>query len=473
MTISVVDIFSIGIGPSSSHTVGPMRAAKMFMESLPQFPAHVKICLRGSLAATGKGHATDRAVLLGLAGWSPLDVPLDAPPASGSIVPSQGEVAGGKIPPSHPCTYDITFDSTPVAAHPNCLIFSAWDAEGDAIATDAEFFSVGGGFVLTRAELESEVKATAEVPAGMAAASQEIAVPYVFSSAAELLTLCDKRDKAIWEIMLANEEALHHNKGGVDFVFRHLDAVWDVMKECVTDGIASEGILPGGLSVQRRAPKLYQRLLANKEDGSCGFSAMEWVNLYALAVNEQNAAGGRVVTAPTNGACGIIPAVLHYARDFQSAFSRTSARRFLLTAGAIGMIIKQNASISGAEVGCQGEVGSASAMAAAGLAEIMGASPAQVENAAEIALEHNLGLTCDPVGGLVQIPCIERNAIGAVKAINAARLARVGEGSHHVSLDAAITTMAETGRDMHNKYKETSLGGLARTLGLSVSQVEC
>ena len=245
------------------------------------------------------------------------------------------------------------------------------------------------------------------------------------------------------------------------------------MRECVTEGISTKGILPGGLRVNRRAPKMYQQLLDKQDDEACGLSAMEWVNLYALAVNEQNAAGGRVITAPTNGACGIIPAVLHYARDFMADFTRSDARRYLLTAGAVGIIIKSNASISGAEVGCQGEVGSASSMAAAGMAELLGATPAQVENAAEIALEHNLGLTCDPVGGLVQIPCIERNAIGAVKAINAARLARMGEGTHYVTLDNAVRTMAETGRDMLSKYKETSLGGLAKTMGFSVSQVEC
>lgn len=470
MTISVIDIFSVGVGPSSSHTVGPMRAAKTFMESLPHAPAKVHTELRGSLSATGKGHATDRAVILGLAGWAPLTVPIDAKPLAGSFIPSEGTVEG----PSGSVEYSIAFNNKPVPEHPNCLIFSAWDETGAEIASNMEYFSVGGGFVLSRAELDAQLQATHEVPAGMAAAQKnDNAIPYDFSTGDQLLELCDEHDMTIWEIVAANEAVIHREDGGLAKVNAHLDLVWDVMRECVTDGIATKGILPGGLQVNRRAPQLYSQLLEHQDDPASGFSAMEWVNLYALAVNEQNAAGGRVVTAPTNGACGIIPAVLHYARDFLPDFTRETARRFLLTAGAIGMIIKQNASISGAEVGCQGEVGSASSMAAAGLAEILGSSPAQIENAAEIALEHNLGLTCDPVGGLVQIPCIERNAIGAVKSINSARLARMGEGTHYVTLDNAVQTMAETGRDMLTKYKETSIGGLAKTLGLSVSQVEC
>lgn len=470
MAISVVDIFSVGVGPSSSHTVGPMRAAKSFMESLPQAPARVHTELCGSLSATGKGHATDRAVILGLAGWTPLTVPVDAEPAAGSFIPSEGNISGpfGKV------EYSIAFNNEPVPEHPNCLIFSAWDDRGNEMATGMEYFSVGGGFVLSRAELDAQFAENQEVPAGMAAAqSEDNTIPYEFTTGDQLLDLCERHGMTIWEIIAANEAVLHRADGGLDKVYAHLDLVWDVMRECVTDGISTKGILPGGLRVSRRAPRLYAQLLEQQDDPSSGFSAMEWVNLYALAVNEQNAAGGRVVTAPTNGACGIIPAVLHYARDFIEDFTRESARRFLLTAGAVGMIIKQNASISGAEVGCQGEVGSASSMAAAGLAEVLGSTPAQIENAAEIALEHNLGLTCDPVGGLVQIPCIERNAIGAVKSINSARLARMGEGTHHVTLDNAVQTMAETGRDMHTKYKETSIGGLAKTLGLSVSQVEC
>lgn len=469
MSISVTDIFSIGIGPSSSHTVGPMRAAKTFIESLDEYPARVHTQLRGSLSATGKGHGTDRAVILGLVGWDPLSVPIDAKPAAGSFIPSEGRSSG----PAGELDYSIEFNNEPVPEHPNCLIFTAYDAAGAVLADNAEYFSVGGGFVLSRAQLDAEINKSAEVPAGVAAASVDDAVPFEFGSGEELLNLCEANDMAIWEIVLENEKVRHRDNGGAQHVYEHLDLVWDIMRQCVTEGISTKGILPGGLRVSRRAPQLYSQLLDKQDDASCGFSAMEWVNLYALAVNEQNAAGGRVITAPTNGACGIIPAVLHYARDFQADFTREQARRYLLTAGAIGMIIKQNASISGAEVGCQGEVGSASAMAAAGMAELLGASARQVENAAEIALEHNLGLTCDPVGGLVQIPCIERNAIGAVKAINAARLAKMGEGNHHVTLDNAVQTMAETGRDMLTKYKETSIGGLAKTLGFSVSQVEC
>ncbi|MGV0361963.1 L-serine ammonia-lyase [Corynebacterium minutissimum] len=469
MTISVTDIFSIGIGPSSSHTVGPMRAAKAFIETLDQHPTKVHTELRGSLSATGRGHATDRAVILGLAGWDPLSVPLDAEPRADAFIPSEGTISG----PAGEVKYGIEFNNEPVPEHPNCLIFTAWDENGSLLAENAEYFSVGGGFILSRAEFDAELKTDTGVPAGVAAATAEDTVPYEFQSGEHLLHLCEAHDKAIWEIVAANEAVLHRDEGGLDYVYEHLDLVWDIMRQCVTEGISTKGILPGGLRINRRAPRIYQQLLAKQDDESCGFSAMEWVNLYALAVNEQNAAGGRVITAPTNGACGIIPAVLHYARDFQCDFTRADARRYLLTAGAIGIIIKSNASISGAEVGCQGEVGSASSMAAAGMAELLGATPAQVENAAEIALEHNLGLTCDPVGGLVQIPCIERNAIGAVKAINAARLARMGEGTHHVTLDNAVQTMAETGRDMLSKYKETSLGGLAKTMGFSVSQVEC
>lgn len=469
MTISVTDIFSIGIGPSSSHTVGPMRAAKQFLDSLETHPAKVYTELRGSLSATGRGHASDRAVILGLAGWDPLSVPIDAEPHASGFIPSEGTISG----PRGTVDYEIVFDNEPLPQHPNGMIFSAWDDSGNLLAEKEEYFSVGGGFILSRAELDAEVAESNEVPAGVAAAHVDDSVPYKFTTGEELLNLCEAHDKAIWELVLANEEALHRDEGGAEYVLRHLDLVWDIMRECVTEGISTKGLLPGGLRVARRAPKMYAQLLENQDDTSCGFSAMEWVNLYALAVNEQNAAGGRVITAPTNGACGIIPAVLHYARDFRADFTRSTARRYLLTAGAIGMIIKENASISGAEVGCQGEVGSASAMAAAGMAELLGAAPAQVENAAEIALEHNLGLTCDPVGGLVQIPCIERNAIGAVKSINAARMAKMGEGTHHVALDNAVQTMAETGRDMLSKYKETSLGGLAKTMGFSVSQVEC
>ncbi|APT92432.1 serine dehydratase [Corynebacterium phocae] len=471
MAISVCDIFSVGIGPSSSHTVGPMRAAKRFVESLEEFPAKVQAELRGSLSATGKGHATDRAVILGLVGWDPLTVPLDAKPAAGQVIPPRGKATG----PWGAVDFEIRFDNTPVPEHPNCVIFSAWNANGDTLAHGAEYFSVGGGFILSRAEFDAQSRAgdTDDIPHGPAVAAVTDAMPYEFDSADDLLAICENTGKPIWEIILSNEEALHREEGGADYTLKHLDLVWETMQECVTESLAATGILPGGLNVTRRAPQLHKKLLERSPADDGGLAAMEWLNLYALAVNEQNAAGGRVVTAPTNGACGIIPAVMHYAQQFLGGFTPESARRFLLTAGAVGIIIKQNASISGAEVGCQGEVGSASAMAAAGMAELLGASPAQVENAAEIALEHNLGLTCDPVGGLVQIPCIERNAIGAVKSINAARLARLSDGYHHVSLDHVVETMAETGRDMMDKYKETSLGGLAKTMGLAVSQVAC
>lgn len=452
MTVSVVDMFSIGIGPSSSHTVGPMRAAAAFVRDLGHLPEHVDVTLRGSLASTGRGHGTDRAVLLGLVGWEPTTVPadVDSVPELGVRIPDEGSVTG----PAGTVSYRITWDPTPVPEHPNCVVFSA---DG----TTTEYFSVGGGFIRTRAELDAPADGNVRD------------VPLPFSTAAELLAHCARENLTVAEVMAADEAALH---GGIRQVEEHLDAVWDAMRACVTAGIATTGLLPGGLGVVRRAPGLYAQLTdpdSGARKGSDGLTAMDWVSLYALAVNEENAAGGRVVTAPTNGAAGIVPAVMHYARDYLADFTRQRAREFLLTAGAVGIIIKENASISGAEVGCQGEVGSASAMAAAGLCAIIGGSPAQVENAAEIALEHNLGLTCDPVGGLVQIPCIERNAIGAVKAINAARLARLGTGLHRVTLDEVVQTMAETGRDMMTKYKETSTGGLAVNLGLPVSIPEC
>ncbi len=470
MAVSVVDLFSIGIGPSSSHTMGPMRAARTFVESLGQWPARVHVTLRGSLASTGRGHGTDRAVLLGLVGWEPTTVPDDAQPAHGDDIPATGEIAG----PAGSLAYEFTFDPEPVPEHPNCVIFTAFDVDGSTLAEDAEYFSVGGGFILSREDLDARLGRGPKLPWGAATAGAESEVPYPFTTGLELLAHCAREDLSFSEIMRANEGFLHAAEGGYQVVSDHLDEVWRTMRQCVTSGIDASGILPGGLQVARRAPRLYEQLLTAKA-GPRGdaLGAMEWVNLYALAVNEENAAGGRVVTAPTNGAAGIIPAVMHYARDFLGDFTATQARRFLLTAGAVGIIVKENASISGAEVGCQGEVGSASAMAAAGLCEVLGGSPAQVENAAEIALEHNLGLTCDPVGGLVQIPCIERNAIGAVKSINAARLARLGEGTNRVTLDEVVHTMAETGRDMLTKYKETSTGGLATTLGLPVNITEC
>lgn len=326
MTISVTDIFSIGIGPSSSHTVGPMRAAKVFVESLPEFPAKVHTQLRGSLAATGKGHATDRAVILGLAGWEPLTVPLDAKPAPGSIIPpSAGRVKG----PLGSLDFSIGFDPTPVPEHPpNCLIFSAWDADGNLVASNSEYFSVGGGFILSRAELDAQLRASDEVPAGMAAASVDDVVPYPFTTGAELLAHCERTGLPVWKVVLANEEKLHADEGGAQAVLDHLDLVWDTMRECVTQGIATKGILPGGLDVTRRAPKLYTQLLNRQDDESCGFSAMEWVNLYALAVNEQNAAGGAASSRRPRTA----RAALSRPSSTTRAISRQASRASLLAA---------------------------------------------------------------------------------------------------------------------------------------------
>ncbi|WKD57569.1 L-serine dehydratase TdcG [Corynebacterium capitovis DSM 44611] len=460
-TVSVIDLFSVGIGPSSSHTVGPMRAAMAFIAELGYIPARVKVELRGSLAATGVGHGTDRAVLLGLVGWTPTTTTPDVAPKPGEPVAPRGVIEG----PDGAVEYEVEFNPTPVARHPNCVIFDAWNADGERVATRKEYYSVGGGFILDRDGMEAQRNRS-----GVDTARHGETVPFEFHTGAELMQLCEEHCLSIAEIMRANEEAMH----GWDAVRDHLDTVWNVMQECVSNGLKSEGTLPGGLGVSRRAPRLYRLLTAEYEAStSRGLDAMEWVNLYALAVNEENAAHGQIVTAPTNGAAGIIPAVMHYCRDFTDGFNAERARDFLLTAGAIGVIIKTNASISGAEVGCQGEVGSASSMAAAGMCAMLNGTPQQVENAAEIALEHNLGLTCDPVGGLVQVPCIERNAIGGVKAINAARLAKLGDGTNIVTLDDVVETMAATGRDMMTKYKETSMGGLAVQLGLPVNITEC
>ncbi|QYH19658.1 L-serine ammonia-lyase [Corynebacterium aquatimens] len=460
-TVSVVDLFSIGIGPSSSHTVGPMRAANAFVEKLGKLPATVRVELRGSLAATGIGHGTDRAVLLGLVGYTPTNTSADVAPKPGDPIPAVGTIDG----PDGSVHYELVFDPMPVEQHPNCLLFDAWDADGNLLAAQEEYYSVGGGFILDREGMAEHHNET-----GVATAAHADAVPYPFSNGQQLIAQCERHGLTIAELMLANEEAIH----GRETLNAHLDAVWDVMQECVAHGLKTEGTLPGGLNVRRRANRLHRLLTAEYQASTArGLDAMEWVNLYALAVNEENAAHGQIVTAPTNGAAGIIPAVMHYCRDFMDDFDTQRAREFLLTAGAIGAIIKTNASISGAEVGCQGEVGSASSMAAAGMCAILGGSPQQVENAAEIALEHNLGLTCDPVGGLVQVPCIERNAIGGVKAINAARLAKLGDGTNIVTLDDVVETMASTGRDMMTKYKETSMGGLAVQLGLPVNITEC
>jgi L-serine dehydratase len=457
MTVSVFDLFKIGIGPSSSHTVGPMRAAVMFARSLEAdgvLPAvaRVKVELFGSLGATGHGHGSVKAVVLGLAGEEPETVdPAAADPLVESVRASGALALLGR----HPVEFDVDNDvilhrRKRLEFHSNGMRFAALDNEGSELSART-YYSVGGGFVLGEDEAGRPALIADPTP-----------VPYPFASGAELLAHASRTGLSVSELMLANE-LVRRDKAEVN---AGLLRIWAVMQECVRNGCEAEGVLPGGLKVRRRARAL-RETLERTGDTTDPLYAMEWVTLYALAVNEENAAGGRVVTAPTNGAAGIIPAVLHYYEKFVPGADSAGVVRFLLTAGAIGALFKENASISGAEVGCQGEVGSACSMAAAGLAEVLGGTPQQVENAAEIGVEHNLGLTCDPVGGLVQIPCIERNAIGAVKAITAARMAVRGDGEHKVSLDKAIKTMRETGADMKIKYKETARGGLA------VNVIEC
>ncbi|HEX9063550.1 MAG TPA: L-serine ammonia-lyase [Streptosporangiaceae bacterium] len=459
MAISVFDLFKIGIGPSSSHTVGPMRAAAMFaaaLESggLAERADGVRVELFGSLGATGHGHGSVPAVVLGLMGEDPETVDPAAATAVIDQVRASGTLAlGGQA--GHEIEFDLDEDIVlhrrkRLPFHSNAMLFSAIDNDARELCSRT-YYSVGGGFVLG----EDDAGGPRLVP-------DAVPVPYPFASAADLLERTSESGLPISGVMLANERVRRTDEE----TRAGLERIWAVMQECVAAGADAEGVLPGGLKVRRRARKLREHLEA-ASDASDPLYAMEWVTLYALAVNEQNAAGGRVVTAPTNGAAGIIPAVLHYYMRFVPGASAECVVRFLLTAAAIGVLFKENASISGAEVGCQGEVGSACSMAAAGLAEVLGGTPEQVENAAEIGLEHNLGLTCDPVGGLVQIPCIERNAIASVKAITAARMAIRGDGEHHVSLDKAIKTMRETGADMKDKYKETARGGLA------LNVVEC
>jgi len=456
MAVSVFDLFKIGIGPSSSHTVGPMRAACLFVRALDRQglideTASLKLDLFGSLGHTGRGHGTDKAVLLGLEGHMPDAVDPDhIGERIVEIFSSNQVLLLGKRKLKVDFRRDMKFHKRQrLPLHSNGMRFAALDDSG-GILFSRDYYSVGGGFVVNPDE---------------AAADRIVAdttrLPYPFLSGTELLALCHRHELSIADVMMANEKTWrseHEIRDG-------LLAIWQAMKDCVQRGIESEGQLPGGLRVERRAPLLYRRLRerARRDD----LDSLDWINLYALAVNEENAAGGRVVTAPTNGAAGIIPAVLHYYRRFVDSANEDGVIEFLLTAGAIGILYKENASISGAEVGCQGEVGVACSMAAGGLAAALGASVEQVENAAEIGMEHNLGLTCDPVGGLVQIPCIERNAMGAVKAVNACRMAMAAEGKHHVSLDRVIKTMRDTGRDMKTKYKETSRGGLA------VNVIEC
>lgn len=459
MSISVLDLFKIGVGPSSSHTVGPMRAAHDFVADLAArnliaSVARIEVRLYGSLSATGIGHGTDRAVVVGLMGERPDEIDPDfIAPAVAELRRSGRLLLAGKVAVPFDWTGDMRLLPVSLPHHPNAMRLLAHGGEG--VVFENTYYSIGGGFVIDEAH----------ALAGAAGVS-DLALPHEFNSANDLLAICRKHALSIRDVMLENERAWRSD----DETRTALLRIWDAMRACIARGIGQEGVLPGGLAVRRRAPALH-RTLCERESGrnliSDTMAALDWVNLYALAVNEENAGGGRVVTAPTNGAAGIIPAVLHYFMEFQPGSSADDVVDFLLTAAAIGTLCKKNASISGAEVGCQGEVGSACAMAAAGLTQVMGGSPEQVENAAEIGLEHNLGLTCDPVGGLVQVPCIERNAMAAIKAINAAQLALRGDGAHAISLDQAIRTMRDTGRDMLDKYKETSLGGLA------VSFTEC
>ncbi|QBF26921.1 L-serine ammonia-lyase [Pseudomonas tructae] len=458
MAISVFDLFKIGIGPSSSHTVGPMRAAATFAQALREQGllaqvSRVEVRLYGSLSATGVGHATDRACLLGLMGeWPDQIDPHSIEPLIAQLQRSQVLMLDGKQAIPFDCTRDLLLLDESLPYHPNAMTLEASSVSGSLL--QQTYYSVGGGFIVEAAQVGE---------AGNSA--EQVQLPYDFASAAQLLALCKQHDLRISQLMMANELAWREEAE----VRSGLLKLWAAMRECVDNGLRNEGVLPGGLKVKRRAAKLHRSLQELGKPNVIGstLSAMEWVNLFALAVNEENAAGGRMVTAPTNGAAGIIPAVLHYYMKFNPDACDNDVVDFLLGAAAVGILCKKNASISGAEVGCQGEVGSACAMAAAGLAEVLGATPMQVENAAEIGLEHNLGLTCDPVGGLVQVPCIERNAIAAVKAINAAQMALRGDGEHFISLDRAIRTMRDTGADMHDKYKETSRGGLA------VAFVEC
>ncbi|HEU5026553.1 MAG TPA: L-serine ammonia-lyase [Spirillospora sp.] len=457
MAISVFDLFKIGIGPSSSHTGGPMAAAHRFArglhrDGLLERTASVQAVLYGSLGLTGKGHGSDKAVILGLEGDKPETVDVDGVDDRLAVVRERKAL---RLFGSHDVPFvvgeHLVFErKESLPGHPNGMRFTAFDASGDELRSKV-YYSVGGGFIVD----ENATGADRIKP-------DDTVLPHRFDTAAELLDRCRETGLSISALMLENEKAF----GRTEQEIRDgLLTLWHVMRACVTRGCTREGLLPGGLKVRRRAPQLHRQLSAEK--ASDPLHAMDWVTLFALAVNEENAAGGRIVTAPTNGAAGIIPAVLHYHDRFVQSGDDGSAVRFLLTAGAIGVLFKQNASISGAEVGCQGEVGSACSMAAAGLTEVLGGTPEQVENAAEIGIEHNLGLTCDPVGGLVQVPCIERNAVGAIKAISAARISLRGDGRHFVSLDKAIKTMRDTGRDMLDKYKETSRGGLA------VNVIEC
>ncbi len=459
MAISVFDLLKIGIGPSSSHTVGPMRAARQFVTGLERDGkldacGSVRVELFGSLGATGKGHGSDKAVLLGLEGEDPETVDTDAVADRLAAIRSSGELRLlGKHPlPFVESIHLIMHRRKSLPYHPNGMRFEAYNAAKQLLSSRV-YYSVGGGFVVNEAAAGADLLKVDDTP-----------LPFPFRTGTELLALCEETGLPISGIMLENEKVWRSEAE----IRESLLNIWAVMQACVQRGCRTEGVLPGNMRVKRRAAELYNKLNARPEAALRDpLTVLDWVNLYALAVNEENAAGGRVVTAPTNGAAGIIPAVLHYYDRFVSTSSDEGVVRFLLTAAAIGILYKENASISGAEVGCQGEVGVACSMASGALAEVLGGTPEQVENAAEIGMEHNLGLTCDPVGGLVQVPCIERNAMASIKAINAARIALRGDGKHFVSLDKVIKTMRDTGADMKTKYKETARGGLA------VNVIEC
>ena len=453
MFLSVFDIFKIGVGPSSSHTMGPMVAGARFLERLrgSPFGAHgLRARLHGSLAFTGKGHATDRAVILGLAGFTPETYAHDA----AETVLEMNRTTRRLTPPGlgemqFDPEADLVFDfGPPLPGHANGMVLEALDPQGDVLMQEI-YYSIGGGFVLSAGEMGAIDDHARNDPSP---------VPFPFRSAAEMLQMAHASGLSIAQMKHRNESRFRTAAE----IEAGLDRIWTVMNDCIGRGLANEGILPGGLKVRRRARAIHEKLLAERGMNMTAPHVInDWISTYAMAVNEENAAGGQVVTAPTNGAAGVLPAVLRYWLDHVPGATRARVPEFLLTAAAIGGLIKHNASISGAECGCQAEVGSAAAMAAAGLAAVLGGTPEQIENAAEIALEHHLGMTCDPVKGLVQVPCIERNGLGAIKAISAASLSMRGDGTHFVPLDAAIETMRQTGRDMHDHYKETSLGGLA------------
>lgn len=453
MFLSVFDIFKVGVGPSSSHTMGPMVAGGRFLDMLrasPFHPRHLRVRLYGSLAFTGKGHATDRATILGLAGFLPESYEAERAEAALAANRDTRMLTPPGLGPLHfDPDHDLIFDyGHPLPGHANGMVIEARDAEGDVILRET-FYSIGGGFVLTEAEHAAIDDKTLAAPSP---------VPFPFRKADEMLSMAQASGLTIAQMKRRNERR-YRSEAEIE---AGLARIWQVMNDCLTRGLETEGVLPGGLRVKRRAKAIHAALLAERGMNLVApHTINDWISCYAMAVNEENAAGGQVVTAPTNGAAGVVPAVIRYWLDHVPGASGSQVGDFLLTAAAVGGIIKTNASISGAECGCQAEVGSAAAMAAAGLAAVLGGSPAQIENAAEIALEHHLGMTCDPVKGLVQVPCIERNGLGAIKAISAASLALRGDGTHFVPLDAAIETMRQTGRDMHEHYKETSLGGLA------------